>query len=795
MKIKSNHKFLFACFGILAAFSASLLLIDLWTISHISDRNSDTNATALAYIMQPIPEMMDHYFIHNIDEPMETVVASTPFISYSFTTPRYPAGDDLKERMRSDLQALTDSADAILGAFVYTSATDSFLYSPSLAAQNSPFADCEANLRDIIYNYNAGTMSRLPFYAGSHTTFKLQYHDVVLMSKDLTPSSGIAVSTLFTVVDMNRLANYIFKTESFRPYTRVSIQIGLYDSNNVPFYQSKNLNVDEANEILWRASSETDVLKLSNGYGISFTSDLIACQYVFIVGRDFLSPFTQGFSVRDLIAANLIVTVFMITLALVVIRKLMRASDLQISVICNQLSCDQENLSLMKFPNAFKQISSAISTIQHENDELKRILPHAAKEALHMVLFRMLSGGQVDSQALETALRYTSYGFDVNDIYVAGVVCVNNCDAADVERRYAVNSTLNDTLNDLREKGGYHCIAVTLDAPFHALVLSFSHETSIARGKQVVNGLIPKLTEALSRIGAIAYIGFGHLYHSIYDLPFSFHEAMSQVPPVNVLTPVAAISETEDVTAMPDATPEENEAVAANKDQASMSAFIDRRAAQIIRSVYEGKQSAAEDVLDRTLDAITKGEAQEDWPDCAIRLVNCSIEAMMTHVFTVPDQLTDVSRNLIETIQGGVDGDELIREARKSILALCANFTRILEKQNSPYITATLEYIDNHYMDQDLSLEEIAEQLKIAPNYLSSLFSKIMGRKLFDYINEVRLKKSLEELVATQDNINDIIERCGFGSRRNYIRIFKKYMNTTPTAWRKEQLGKADTLQ
>ena len=33
------------------------------------------------------------------------------------------------------------------------------------------------------------------------------------------------------------------------------------------------------------------------------------------------------------------------------------------------------------------------------------------------------------------------------------------------------------------------------------------------------------------------------------------------------------------------------------------------------------------------------------------------------------------------------------------------------------------------------------------PNYLSSLFSKIMGRKLFDYINELRLKKSLEEML------------------------------------------------
>ena len=795
MKHKSNYKFLLACFGILAAFSVLMLLIDVWTISRISDRNSDTNATALAYIMQPIPEMMDNYFIYNIDEPMERAIASTPFISYAFTTPRYPASDALKERMKSDLQALTDGADAILGAFVYTSATDSFVYSPSLAAQNSPFADCEANLRDIIYNYNAGTLSRLPFFAGSHTTFKLQYHDVILVSKDLTPSSGIAVSTLFTVVDMNRMANYIFKTESFKPYSRVSIQIGMYDENNVPFYQSRDLNAEEANEILWRTSSEANVLKLDDGYGIMFASDNLACRYVFVVGRDFLSPFTQGFSIRDLILANIIVSVFMIAVILILIRRLTRRTDEQIAVICNQLSFSQESLSLMNYVDAFKRISSSISAIQNENDELKRVLPHAAEEALHMVFFRMLSGGQVDSRTLDTAMRYTSYGFTADDIYVAGIACLRECDASDVERRYAVNSLLNDTLNQHREKNGYRCIAITLDAPFHALVLSFPRETSIARSKQVVNGLIPKLTEALSHMGEPAYIGFGHLYHSINDLPFSFHEAMSQVPPVSVPVPAAADSVAEDAPTTPDAPPSEGEAPTSAEGQASMSAFIGRRAAQIVRSVYEGKQSAAEDVLGRTLDTISKGAAPEQLPECSVRLVNCAIEAMMTHVFADPDQLTEISRSLVETVQSGIGADALIQETRRGILGLCAEFTRILEKQNSPYITATLEYIDSHYMNPDLSLEEIAEQLKIAPNYLSSLFSKIMGRKLFDYINELRLKKSLEEMLATQDNINDIIERCGFGSRRNYIRIFKKLMNTTPTAWRKEQLGKSDTQQ
>jgi len=794
MQFKANYRFLLSVLILLITFSALLLLLDFWTISHITDRNADANATALAYIMQPIPDMMDNYFINDIDESMERELSATPFISYAFSTPRYPAGNPLKERIRTDLQSLSDGADAILGAFVYTAATDSFVYSPSLAAAGSPFADCEANLRDIIYNYNTGTLSRMPFYDGKHTTFRLLYHDVVLFSKDLTPNSGIASATLFAVIDMNRLASYIFKTESFKPYSRVSIQIGIYDENNAPLYQSKNLDSENAAEILFWASSETNVLKLRDSYGIRFDSDSLSCRYVFIVGRDFLSPFTQGFSVRDLIFTNIIATVIMISAAVLLIRKLTRKGDEQIAVIYNQLSFDHGNLSRMDYPEVFRQISSRISMMQSENDTLKSVLPQASEEALQMVLFRMLCGEQVDALTLETVMRYSRFGFGPGDIYVAGAAYARSQDLSNLARHNAVNRVLNETLNHSREKEKYHCIVLTLDAHFHALILSFPGETSIAQCKQVINSLIPRLTEALSRMGEESYVSFGHLYHSIQDLTFSFHEAMRQVLPPDISAAGAEDSGANAGLPPPEQPVPAGETSAADRAHGddSMSDYIGRRAAQIVRTVSEGKQGSAEEILDRTLDTIVKTAEPDRLPDCAERLVNCTIEAIMMHVFALHEQLTVISGQLSGRIRSGLDANSLISETRRGILELCAEFSRILEKQNSPYITRTIEYIDRHYMNQDLSLEEIAEQLNIAPNYLSSLFSKTMGRKLFDYVNEVRLKKSLEEMLSTQDNINEIIDRCGFGSRRNYIRIFKKVMNTTPTAWRKEQLGKSD---
>ncbi len=106
------------------------------------------------------------------------------------------------------------------------------------------------------------------------------------------------------------------------------------------------------------------------------------------------------------------------------------------------------------------------------------------------------------------------------------------------------------------------------------------------------------------------------------------------------------------------------------------------------------------------------------------------------------------------------------------------------------HTSAAMEYIRVNFTKPDLSLEEIAEQLNLAPNYLSWLFSRSQGQRLFDYIKELRVGRSLELLAMTRDSINEVSGKSGFGSTRSYIRTFKKIMDTTPAAWRRQHLSK-----
>lgn len=55
----------------------------------------------------------------------------------------------------------------------------------------------------------------------------------------------------------------------------------------------------------------------------------------------------------------------------------------------------------------------------------------------------------------------------------------------------------------------------------------------------------------------------------------------------------------------------------------------------------------------------------------------------------------------------------------------------------------------------------------------------------FDYLLKYRISKSLDALTNTTDSISAIALNCGFSSISYYGKIFKKYMNCTPSEYRK----------
>jgi AraC-like DNA-binding protein len=93
------------------------------------------------------------------------------------------------------------------------------------------------------------------------------------------------------------------------------------------------------------------------------------------------------------------------------------------------------------------------------------------------------------------------------------------------------------------------------------------------------------------------------------------------------------------------------------------------------------------------------------------------------------------------------------------------------------------EYIDGH-LNEDFGLKRLSERAGYAPSYLSSLFSKVNGQGLTEYISRKRIEHAQQLLRTGNLKIVEICYRVGFRDLAHFNRTFKRFAGVTPNRYR-----------
>ncbi len=94
------------------------------------------------------------------------------------------------------------------------------------------------------------------------------------------------------------------------------------------------------------------------------------------------------------------------------------------------------------------------------------------------------------------------------------------------------------------------------------------------------------------------------------------------------------------------------------------------------------------------------------------------------------------------------------------------------------------EYINEHYSDEDISLNETAAYVNFSPNHFSSLFSRETGKSFIRYLTDLRMSKARDMLKCTDMRISDISVSVGYKDPHYFSYLFKKSHNCTPMQYR-----------
>lgn len=105
---------------------------------------------------------------------------------------------------------------------------------------------------------------------------------------------------------------------------------------------------------------------------------------------------------------------------------------------------------------------------------------------------------------------------------------------------------------------------------------------------------------------------------------------------------------------------------------------------------------------------------------------------------------------------------------------LSGQFTESYLPSSQMYVRKAKAYIKGHYAG-NLRIPDVAAELHITPNYLSSMFKQITGRTVLDYIHMIRIQ-AVKELLSQPkaEPLSDIAAKTGLGSARNLCVLFKK---------------------
>ena len=95
------------------------------------------------------------------------------------------------------------------------------------------------------------------------------------------------------------------------------------------------------------------------------------------------------------------------------------------------------------------------------------------------------------------------------------------------------------------------------------------------------------------------------------------------------------------------------------------------------------------------------------------------------------------------------------------------------------------------YLTPDLSLNKLAQQLAISPNYISQTLNETLGCNFFDFINQWRIKSAKPMIIENKNNVLTIALEVGFNARSSFYKAFKKETGMTPSEFRKSHAAQA----
>lgn len=141
--------------------------------------------------------------------------------------------------------------------------------------------------------------------------------------------------------------------------------------------------------------------------------------------------------------------------------------------------------------------------------------------------------------------------------------------------------------------------------------------------------------------------------------------------------------------------------------------------------------------------------------------------------------------------ESGKNMESAITYAKKMISQAIEIRDQNSGNKNRSILKTAVDFIDSHYMEEDISLNTVANVANVSANHFSALFSQNMGQTFIEYLTTLRMNKAKELLRCTGMRSSEIAGEIGYKDAHYFSYLFKKTQGMTPSDYRKAREEKA----
>lgn len=108
-------------------------------------------------------------------------------------------------------------------------------------------------------------------------------------------------------------------------------------------------------------------------------------------------------------------------------------------------------------------------------------------------------------------------------------------------------------------------------------------------------------------------------------------------------------------------------------------------------------------------------------------------------------------------------------------------------KKNSIRLQNIFTHVEQHF-HEEIDIQKVASLANLSVPSFCTYFKKIMKVTFTDFLNQYRIQRSC--ILLQQDKtIAETCFECGFNNVTYFNKVFKKFLNTTPSEFKKVKLG------